>query len=809
MTKGQASAVGIDRGWSAIGHLLAADEPPQAASAVVDWLREQPGVEAAGVALLSATRVTHRVCRGQDASQTDALSRKLAESARQGSRDTVRVDLQPAGDEGASPRWVEIHPLLSADRTLGVWGVVCQGDGADGGEREMVARWVTEALTTKLESMNRLVRLQKELAQSKRWFNTLDIQLRVLDRERQKLSAVVNQSDTLMLALDGDLVVRWANAAMAARLREAAVPDPMGVDLQVVWTALGADLPAPSSTECPAARAFREGEAVHAELAALGAGQVRNLYLTFLPIRTPRGETAELLVMIQDLSDLEMLRRSETRYRLLFERSPNAMVMAEPLTGCIVLANDVAAQLTGYSPAELDGLSLQEIHDPSDWPDAVGGYAAVMKSDQTLCAERRLRTRHGEQLTAEITAMRFDLDGRFVTFIEFRDVTERRRLQQELHHSQKMEAVGQLAGGVAHDFNNILTVLLGEAELLESMPDVPEFARETAQTIGREARRASLLTRKLLSISRKEIATIEVLDLNEVLQGVEDLLRPLIGDNVGLHLGLCSEPCPVRADRAQLEQVVVNLAVNARDAMPTGGRLRIETEHVEWATATEGAPQDSAQQAVGLTVRDDGSGMDAPTSERLFEPFFTTKPPGAGTGLGLTTVHRIIREHGGTIDVESQPGEGTRFCIRLPLAAGDIVPLRSSDLPTGSRKQERILLVEDRSELRRTTARVLRRAGYDVVSAESGESGLSIATSSEAPFDLLVADVVLPNMSGGELAAAVTTARPEVLVLYISGYAEDDLARHGVSTSQAAFLAKPFSPNALLHAVRKLLDARD
>jgi CheY-like chemotaxis protein len=264
----------------------------------------------------------------------------------------------------------------------------------------------------------------------------------------------------------------------------------------------------------------------------------------------------------------------------------------------------------------------------------------------------------------------------------------------------------------------------------------------------------------------------------------------------------------VRADRAQLEQVVVNLAVNARDAMPQGGSLWVEAHQVEWPAPADGVPTSPVRQGVCLTVRDDGTGMDAPTSQRLFEPFFTTKPPGKGTGLGLTTVHRIVQEHDGLIEVESEPGEGTCFRVHLPLAVGDVEALQPSDYPRQTRRQARVLLVEDQSDVRKLSARILRQAGYDVVAVETGEHGLTMVRSSVAPFDVLVTDVVLPKMSGGELAVEAVKATPGLQVLYVSGYAEDDIVRRGVSTSQAAFLAKPFSPKALLHAVRRLLDAR-
>ncbi|MBW2522770.1 MAG: PAS domain-containing protein [Deltaproteobacteria bacterium] len=803
MTEGDRKPAAPADALAAIGALIRAETPQEAATATARWLRAQPGVVAAAILLRSGSRTAVEASAADDDEIGQLVVAELATCADTeppfGERTSRTVTL-----ESGARCHVLCCPLQAGERWRGAWTLARKGE-QDGGD-DVDAAQMIDVLTAKLEAISQTARLRQDLAQTKRWFNTLDSQLRVLERERQKLSAVVSQSDTLMMVLDGDLSVRWANAALGGQLREVGHESPIGLELQSVWDALGAELPRPWSASCPAAQAFREGAAVHAESTAAVAGEVHSLYLTFLPIRTPRGETAELLVMIQDLSDLEMLRRSETRYRLLFERSPDAMIMVAPDTGRIVLANDVACRLAGYERGEIVGLDVRRLHDTDDWPRAERDYAAVMDSDRALFAERTLRAKSREPFTAEVTAMRFDLDGRLVTFIEFRDVTERKRLEDELRHSQKMEAVGQLAGGVAHDFNNILTVLVGEAELLAGTPDLPEPIQQAARVIGRETRRASLLIRKLLAISRKELATADVLDLNEVLRDVEDLLRPLIGESITLHLSLSDAPCPVLADRAQLEQIVINLAVNARDAMPQGGGLWIEAEPV-LPPAGEGERADAPAEAL-LTVRDDGTGMDGPTCQQLFEPFFTTKPPGQGTGLGLSTVNRIVQEHEGSIEVETEPGAGTCFRIRLPLAAGSVVGPTPSVPPQAARAQERLLLVEDRPELRKLNARVLRQAGYEVVCAESAEAGLAIVESATEPFDLLVTDVVLPQMSGGALAAEVERAMPGIQVLYVSGYAEDAIVQRGVSTSQAAFLAKPFSPKALLHAIRKRLDGK-
>jgi two-component system, cell cycle sensor histidine kinase and response regulator CckA len=372
--------------------------------------------------------------------------------------------------------------------------------------------------------------------------------------------------------------------------------------------------------------------------------------------------------------------------------------------------------------------------------------------------------------------------------------SERRRLEEELRQAQKMEAIGRLAGGVAHDFNNVLTAISGYSDLLLNDFDQGQPIQRTdlEQILG-AARRAAQLTQQLLAFSRKQLLTPEVLDLNAVIGEMEPMLRRMIGEHVVLSTDLAGGLAPIEADPGQIQQVVMNLAVNARDAMPRGGTLHI-------ATAVQAG-------RIALLVSDTGEGMDAVTRQRAFEPFFTTKERGKGTGLGLATVYGIVAQSGGEIALWSAPGQGANFTILFPPATTP-APLASGS-PIGQRHggNETVLLVEDDSAVRGLIESVLRSAGYTVLSAPGGAAALALALIYPAPIQLLITDVIMPGMSGVDLVRAFEVSRPELRVLYISGYADDDLTPHGLRAANVAFLAKPFPPDVLARQVRALLDA--
>jgi two-component system, cell cycle sensor histidine kinase and response regulator CckA len=389
------------------------------------------------------------------------------------------------------------------------------------------------------------------------------------------------------------------------------------------------------------------------------------------------------------------------------------------------------------------------------------------------------------------------------------EITERKQLQEQLVRLQKLDAIGRLAGGLAHDFNNLLTVIGGYSDLLVSDLDAGNPLHRHAAAINNAAARATALTRQLLAFSRKQVLQLKVLDLNAVVTTLEPMLRRLIGEDIRLVVGLAPTLGRVKADPGQLEQVLLNLVVNARDAMPQGGTLTIETTNVAGhalvAHRQASVPPGSY---VRLAVHDTGVGMDAATRSRLFEPFFTTKAPGQGTGLGLSTVYGIITQSEGHIAVDSAPAHGATFTIYLPrveeaIAAGQ----RARARPETPRGRETVLVVEDEASVRSVARTMLELHGYRVLEAGGGEEALRIGARPEGPVQLLLTDVVMPGMSGPEVAQRLSRVHPELKVLYMSGYTDEAILRHGVPELSPAFVQKPFSAETLGWKVREVLDA--
>jgi signal transduction histidine kinase/ligand-binding sensor domain-containing protein/CheY-like chemotaxis protein len=385
-------------------------------------------------------------------------------------------------------------------------------------------------------------------------------------------------------------------------------------------------------------------------------------------------------------------------------------------------------------------------------------------------------------------------------------VADRKRAEEELRQSQKMEAVGRLAGGVAHDFNNLLTVIKGNAELgLQDAHD-EVIVRGELEEIERAAERASSLTRQLLAFSRKQILKPQTLALNEMVTDISRMLRRTVGEDIELTLVLDPSLGTVQADPGQIEQVLLNLVVNARDAMPRGGELRIETRNVAATTVADFADAEAIPY-VGIFVADTGTGMAPSVRDRVFEPFFTTKEQGKGTGLGLSTVYGSVKQSGGFVRVESEPERGSTFSVYLPRVQEADELRVTAEFEALPRASATVLLVEDEDAVRRLGARVLTRAGYHVLTAASGEAAMQIAADFDGRIDLLMTDVVMPGMSGRELAEQLVPRHPGMQLLYASGYTEDAIVRHGVSSLETAFLEKPFTPNGLLRKVREVLDA--
>jgi nitrogen-specific signal transduction histidine kinase/ActR/RegA family two-component response regulator len=414
-------------------------------------------------------------------------------------------------------------------------------------------------------------------------------------------------------------------------------------------------------------------------------------------------------------------------------------------------------------------------------------------------------------LEVEISSHDLVFEGRPARIVAALDVTERHSLEAQLRHAQKMESVGRLAGGVAHDFNNMLSVILGYTGFALEAVRPGDPLHDDLKQVQSAAERAASLTRQLLAFSRKQVLSPEALDLNDVVRGLEDMLRRLLGEDVELELSLEEGLGSVKADRGQLEQAILNLAVNARDAMPQGGRLSIETadleldaEHAAHHLGVTPGPY------VLLALADTGCGMDEETRSRAFEPFFTTKAPGQGTGLGLAMVYGLVQQSAGSVWLYSEPGRGTVFKIYLPrVDAAVTVPGKRMPDNVERRGTETILIVEDEDAVRMAAERILLAAGYTVVSAANGGEALELCELNSDDIDLLLADVVMPQMSGRELADRVSGLWPNLKILYMSGYSDNALVHHGVLEPGTRLLAKPFTAEDLRRKVREVLDGAE
>jgi len=573
-------------------------------------------------------------------------------------------------------------------------------------------------------------------------------------------------------------------------------------------------------------RSLVSGFTRYAPWLMLGIGLIGSLALAAL-VEMGRRRRDEALRLVSEQeraeqdarSSAKKLAEAEETYRTLVERLP--LVTYIDRLGDIVSSVYVSPQieeLLGYSVEEwlADSELFVKLLHPDD-RERVLADAARWKAGEGEpgpAIEYRLIARDGQVVWVYGDSVQVrDAEGRSVYSQGFLiDITGRKRLEEELRQTQRMEAVGRLAGGVAHDFNNVLAVIIGFANLLLRDLAADDPQREKAEQIARAGERAATLTRQLLAFSRRQLLQPEILDLNHVVLEMKRLLERLIGEDIRLLTMLDPSLGSVRADRAQLEQVILNLAVNARDAMPGGGRIVIETRNVEFGEPDgDELPDWSAGPYVMLEVSDTGHGMDETTRAHAFEPFFTTKESGKGTGLGLATVYGIITQSGGSISVTSKPGEGARFTIYLP-RVDERVPV--VDQPQDSdedalRGSEVILLVEDDRAVRDMVRRVLADHGYEVVAAESARAGIEVSARRHGEIDLLLTDVVLPGLSGRQLSEALTATHARMRTLYMSGYTDDAIVHHGVLDEGIAFISKPFAPSALLRKVREVLGVHE
>ena len=488
----------------------------------------------------------------------------------------------------------------------------------------------------------------------------------------------------------------------------------------------------------------------------------------------------------------------------------NAIIITDR-NGTIEWVNPAFTALTGYSAVDAIGKNPRELVKS-------GVHAQVFYKDlwDTILAgnvwhgEVTNRRKDGSLYSEEqsITPVK-DARGEIAHFVEItRDLTEKKQLEAQFLQSQKMEVVGRLAAGIAHDFNNLLNVINGTAVLASEELREGDPLRADLEDIRRAGERAASLTRQLLSFSRQQIVKPDVFDLSTLVTDLSSMLRRVIGEDIDLVVVPARSPCSVSADPGQIEQVIMNLVVNARDAIPAHGTLRVESQAIE-LDETHSASHPSAKPGpyVRLTVSDSGLGMDEATRARIFEPFFTTKEVGKGTGLGLSTVYGIVQQSGGSIGVYSELGRGTTFEIYLPRIGEVAQTERPAQTLTPVSGTETILVVEDYLALGHLVARILQSAGYTVLAASNGADALLLLERYGGPLHLLLTDVVLPGMSGRELAARIAAARPEIKVIYASGYTDEELRRHGVVTDATHFLIKPYTSEQLTRSVREVLDA--
>ncbi|PYO92200.1 MAG: hybrid sensor histidine kinase/response regulator [Gemmatimonadetes bacterium] len=520
-----------------------------------------------------------------------------------------------------------------------------------------------------------------------------------------------------------------------------------------------------------------------------------------------------LLEALERARQREALREQERLLRQIIDANPS-LIFVKDWNGRFVLVNQATAHVYGTTVDALVGKTDGDFNrNTEEVAHFLRDDRDVMSSGQSkIIAEEPVTNPAGETRWFQTikVPLRSPAEGTATLLGVATEITERKRLEEQLLQSQKMEAVGQLAGGVAHDFNNILTAIVGYTDLLAAELASNVRQLEDLEEIRKAARRAAALTRQLLAFSRKQVLEPRIIDVNAVVLNLDKMLRSLISENIELKTDLADNLGAARADPNQIEQVIMNLAINARDAMPDGGTVTIETGNVTLDDAYAGQHVSVIPgEYVMLAVSDTGCGMDAKTQSRIFEPFFTTKPAGRGTGLGLSTVYGIVKQTGGNIWLYSEPGKGTTFKVYLPAIAAlpeDIGKVAPAEAPR--RGAGTVLVVEDDEQLRRLTHRALDAQGYTVLVADRGGTALDIARRHKGEIDLLLTDVIMPDTNGRKLAETIRAARPGMRVLYMSGYPDGAIASHGMLEPGVAYLAKPFTTEAITRRVREVLEAR-
>jgi two-component system cell cycle sensor histidine kinase/response regulator CckA len=573
----------------------------------------------------------------------------------------------------------------------------------------------------------------------------------------------------------------------ALRITQATRP---GLPFIVVSGRIGEDI------AVAAMRAGAQDYLVKGNLARLPAAVKRGLSDAYSRIESSRSqrELRLLRAAVAHVNDIIMITEAEP----VSEPGPR-----------ILFVNNAFERRTGYLRSEVLDKSPRLLQGPKTSRAALDNIAQALASGEPVREELINYTKSGEEFWLELDLVPLtEDDAKLTHWVGIgRDITRRKEIELQLLHSQKMEAVGKLAGGVAHDFNDLLTAVTGYSELLLSQLDSRNPMRGDLEQIRNASERAAALTRQLLVFSRKQILSAEVLDLNSIIERMQGMLKRLIGEDIELETALSPSLANVKADAGQIEQVILNLATNARDAMPNGGKLIIETVDVELGeTCARGYMPVVPGAYVMMAVTDTGNGMSPEVLARIFEPFFTTKAPGNRSGLGLSMVYGIVKQSGGNVAVYSNPGSGSIFKIYLPKVVGSpcrtLESTRQTSFQAGS---EMVLLVEEEEVVRRLVFEILRRNGYTVLTAASGEEARRACSQHVGPIHLVLTDLVMSRMSGKELVKELMANRPEMKVLFFSGYSEEAMVRNDPIDSEAAFLQKPFTPGVLERTVRQIL----
>jgi len=507
---------------------------------------------------------------------------------------------------------------------------------------------------------------------------------------------------------------------------------------------------------------------------------------------------------------LRHIRQTEERYKHLIDTANDVILVVDAQTGIVVEANERSSQILGRPLREIVGARGEKIIDENDRKEYAGILARTLQGTSVASKELHLIHSDGHAIAVEVNTSLTEFEGHKIIQGIFRDITERKRLEEEVRQSQKMEVVGRLADGIAHDFNNLLMVILTQISRIRSLPSRPQLLAHL-ETIRAATEKAASLTKQLLAFGRKQVLMLQVLDLNELLADVNALLVALPAEQIQLRMVPGSQLLPVKVDPGKIEQVIINLAVNACDAMPTGGTLTITTSRVSMVAPETDDQNESIPYAV-VEVSDTGFGMDEETKAHIFEPFFTTKPTGKGTGLGLSTAYGIVKQSGGSITVKSAPGEGTTFRVYLPLVEQIIIPRKhilKHSPPVTTVGSETVLLAEDQALIREALREALESNSYKVIEARDGVQALEIAERHPGAIDVLVTDVIMPHLRGLQLAERVTEFRPEICVIFMSGYSEDALLENRLLPQKnMTLIQKPFAPDHLARTIRESLNDR-